>query len=231
MTRILLLVIAFAACIPDAPARPSFQVDVLPILAANCVRCHGYPTLGGATADFRLDAFEDVVVREGAMHDQDCGDGGDPAAQLVLCGAATRAGLVSLRIRDTAYPMPPRFPLDDYQLEVLENWARQPARGEPRAQNRTPTIETVEVVHADARVAVAVAVDDADGDIVSGVVHAQLDAPGSTRTIVGVVSSGHARVEWDTASLAPGTYRLVATLDDGAAPVEIAMGTITLEAP
>lgn len=244
MMRILLAAtfVAFAACVPDAPARPSFQLDVLPILGANCVRCHGAPTLGGAPEDLRLDGFDDAILREGVQHDppeleDPCGDAGDPAKEFVLCGAATSADVVVLRIRDTAYPMPPRFPLDDYQIEVLENWARQPERGEPRAQNRAPTIETIDVVHVEATttrpayVRISVAIDDTDGDIVSAMLHARLDAPGSARTVVGPASSGHARVEWDTSSLAPGTYRLTATLDDGAAPVEVAMGTITLEAP
>ncbi len=226
MIRIIPAFIALAACVPDAPARPSFQVDVLPILAANCVRCHGAPTLGGAPASFRLDAFERSALSDGAVHDG-CGENpDDPAAAYMLCGASELAGIVALRIRDTAYPMPPRFPLDDYQLDVLQSWALQPERGDPRAQNRAPTIETVDVVHAATSVTIAVAVDDADGDIVSGVVHAQL---GQVRSIVGAVSSGHARLVWDTSSLAGGTYQLLATLDDGAAPIEVAMGIITIE--
>jgi hypothetical protein len=227
MMRTLLAITSLSACVPDAPAQPSFQVDVLPILAANCVRCHGAPTIGGAPTDFRLDAFGDTIIREGASHDS-CGVVDDPAAAVIICGAATRAALSSLRARDEAYPMPPRFPMDDYQIDVLENWARDPVRGEPRAQNRAPTIETIEVAHVGTRVALRVAVDDRDGDVVSGIVHARHEAA-TARVVVGQVAGGHYELRWDTTGLVRGLYELVATLDDGAAPVEIRMGSITLE--
>lgn len=227
MMRFLLVITLLVACVPDAPTAPSFQIDVLPILAANCLRCHGYPAIGGAPPEFRLDAIDDTIIRDGIPHDR-CGDNpDDPSAAIVVCGAATEAALMSLRSRDEVYPMPPRFPMDDYQIEVLERWARDPVRGEPREQNRAPTIETVEVASAATRIVIRVAVDDPDGDIVSGVVHAQ-ESPGATRVIVGPVSGGHSELAWETTSLAGGTYQLVATLDDGAASVEVPMGMITL---
>ncbi|MFN0249686.1 MAG: hypothetical protein ACKV2T_22585 [Kofleriaceae bacterium] len=228
MSRILVATIALTACIPDPPARPSFQVDVLPILAANCVRCHGSPALGGAPSEFRLDAFDDAVIRDGTMNDSCGDDAADPTIAFVLCGARTRAALTALRIRDTAYPMPPRFPLDDYQTEVLERWANDPIRGEPRAGNREPTIEVLDVVDAGARATISVAVDDVDHDVVSGILYARLDTPGAARVIVGPVGGGHTRLDWDTTGLVRGTYRLVASLDDGAEAIEVSMGTITL---
>jgi hypothetical protein len=227
MIRTLLAITALSACVPTAPAEPSFQVDVLPILAANCIRCHGYPALGGAPAEFRLDAFADTIVRDGAPTDG-CGENpDDPTAAIIVCGAAKRAALSSLRTRDEAYPMPPRFPMDDYQIEVLEQWARDPGRGEPRALNSDPTIEIVEVASTATRVALRVVIDDRDGDIVSGVVHAIRS--GDPRVVVGPVGAGHVEIGWDTTSLARGTYQLFATLDDGAAATEVALGAITLE--
>ena len=229
MIRILLVVTSLAACVPDAPAEPSFQLDVLPILAANCVRCHGYPALGGAPPEFRLDAFADLVVRDGAPHDG-CGEiVDDPTRAVVVCGAATRAALSSLRTRDEAYPMPPRFPLDDYQIEVLEQWARDPVRGQPRANNRAPTIEIVDRIDDTTRVVLRLVVHDEDGDIVSGGVHARLEGSSGPPLVVGAVAGGHFELVWDTVALARGTYRLVATLDDGAAAIEIEMGSLILE--
>ena len=55
---LLVVTLAAAACATDpVPAQPSWQLDVMPVLAANCVRCHGYPTSGFATPGFRLDSF------------------------------------------------------------------------------------------------------------------------------------------------------------------------------
>ena len=35
---------ALAACTGDIPAHPTYDVDVAPILEANCIRCHGGPS-------------------------------------------------------------------------------------------------------------------------------------------------------------------------------------------
>ena len=43
------------------------EVDVLPVLAANCVRCHGYPTSGFATPGFRLDSFGPTLLASGEL--------------------------------------------------------------------------------------------------------------------------------------------------------------------
>ena len=53
---------ALVGCNPTAPANPSFQVDVMPILAANCIRCHGFPSIGGAPHSFRYDSYDVIQV-------------------------------------------------------------------------------------------------------------------------------------------------------------------------
>src|SRR6185312_13499319 len=57
-TPALLSLIWVAACV-SAPAAPTWQGDVLPVIASNCVKCHGYPAEFGAPAGFRLDVLED----------------------------------------------------------------------------------------------------------------------------------------------------------------------------
>ena len=115
------------------------------------------------------------------------------------------------------------------RVYVVSNprWARDPVRGQPRALNSAPTIEVVEVASTTARIVLRLAIDDRDGDVVSGVVHAE--RPGDPRIVVGPVGGGHVELGWDTTSIAGGTYQLVATLDDGAAPTEVALGAVTLE--
>ena len=57
------LVVLATGCALDAPpVQPSWQVDVMPVLAANCVRCHGYPSNVTAPFGLRLDSFENIEV-------------------------------------------------------------------------------------------------------------------------------------------------------------------------
>lgn len=218
-------IIALAACTPSVPDQPSYQQDIAPLLAANCIRCHGVPNLGGAPATFRLDTFGDVVVREGAIDPAvPCGPSAD-TDRVVMCGASSRAALSSLRARDDAYPMPPRFPLDDFQIELLDVWARDPSRGAPRADNHPPSLALVDRrVDVDAWTFV-VDIDDPDGDVVGGSLVVRND---SGEHVVGLVRSGPQRVAWSAAGIAAGTYLLVAILDDGAAPHEASLGTIEI---
>ena len=218
MTRLAFLIATIAACAPDAPATPSFQQHVLPILAANCVRCHGYPVLGGGPPLLRLDSYGDVAIDD----------------DTVMTGAAINAALIASRVVDDARPMPPRFPLDDHQLAILDSWAAQvppgepPPRGEPWPGNRAPTIEITGVDRAGAVVAVHVRIADADGDLVAGELRARV---GGIDRIVGPVRSGTVTARWDTAMIAPGSHPLTAHLDDGADEHVVSLGTITVETP
>ncbi len=113
---------ALAGCEPSAIASPSFQTDIMPILAANCVRCHGVEPLGGAPPEFRLDSFDNTVLRRGRsrffVDDQ------------VVFGAAAYATAIAARIENEEFPMPPRFLLEPWQIDTLVAWAAQPTRGE-----------------------------------------------------------------------------------------------------
>lgn len=200
----LIALVALAACTPGVPEAPSFQQDVMPILAANCVRCHGSPALGGAPVDLRLDSFSDV-----------------PAATGPVAGAATYALAIDLRIHDGARPMPPRFPLEDYQLETLARWAAAPERGVPRPGNHLPEVAIEGTIRTATGVVLNVRVFDRDGDLVAGTIYAGTE-------IVGPVRSGVIDLPWTTA---PGSYALVARLDDGADLHAIELGSVVVEAP
>jgi hypothetical protein len=186
---------ALAACTPAVPDAPSFQEHVAPILAANCMRCHGYPAIGGAPEDFRLDSFEDLPLSD------------EP--DDLITGVAAMAPLIAERVASSDAPMPPRFGLDDYQIETITNWARTGTRGTPRPNNQPPVVTATvnELV-------VSVRVDDADDSIVAG----QLRLVGPTGdAFVGLVRTGSIVLAIDPALVAlPGTYLLVASVDDGA---------------
>jgi len=244
MNRILTSILPFAliACAPDAPATPSFQVDVMPILAGNCLRCHAAPVIGGAPEYFRLDVFEDVIVRERVL------PAGDAACTpprsepecfpIVLGGAASQAATAAQRVDNDDRPMPPRFRIDDHEIETLQNWADDGApRGEPRPGNAEPTA-AVEAMTTETRVdaeggrfttvVLHVRVDDLDRDVVGGSLHARI---AGVETFVGLLHSGVAVVRWDTTDVAAGTYPLSARLDDGGAVSNVGLGTITVEGP
>ncbi len=220
--------IAMVACTPEVPATPSFQQDVLPILAANCVRCHGFPTIGGAPPEFRLDSFADIVVSDGeARAEPACGgDPGDPAAEVVICGAARYALISSIRTDAETAPMPPRFPLDDYQIETLSRWAETPERGAPHANNHVPVVSVEEVSQAGTLVTLRVRVDDEDRDLIAGTLRANVD---TVERFVGAVRSGTVEIAWDTTGIPAGDHALIAYVDDGAQVHAVALGTVAVE--
>ena len=188
-----LVLVALTACSPDVPETPSFQEHVAPILAANCLRCHGYPAIGGAPEGFRLDSYEDLPLSD------------EPSD--TIAGAASLAPLIAARVASSDAPMPPRFGLDDYQIETLTNW--DGTRGPPRANNEPPVVTATL-----AGLSVVVRVDDADDSIVSG--QLRLIGPNGD-SLVGLVRTGTTSFVLDASSIVKaGTYRLLARVDDGA---------------
>ena len=200
---------ALAGCEPTAPASPSFQVDVMPILAANCVRCHGVPPLGGAPPEFRLDSFGPTVVdNRGTL---------DVADDVEVLGAAAYGPFLRSRLVDSARPMPPRFPLEDWQVDTLLAWgeADPPTRGEPRPGNQLPVLVLDELGRDATTVTLAYELHDPDGDLVVG----QLcDDEGAACLFLAPLSSGRGEVRIDTTLSGPVMLR--ARLDDGAAVID-----------
>jgi hypothetical protein len=206
-----LIAIAVASCVA-VPALPSYQVDVAPILAARCVRCHGDPPIGGAPSGFVLDGYPDRTLPDGT----------------VVLGAASYAA--SIARRAAARTMPPRFPLDDDQVELLTRWAAeapapgQPApRGMPRPDNRRPVLALDPVGSAAWRYEL----HDPDGDLVVGELRAQL-GDGAPGVVISTLHSGRGEIQWNTASIPTGRYRLTAELDDGGEASSLELGTTEL---
>lgn len=203
---------AAVGCEPTAPAEPSFQEDILPILAANCVRCHGVPAIGGAPPEFRLDSFDATVV-----------DGRDPATadddQLVV-GASAYAVAIAGRVKSDSAPMPPRFPLASWQIDTLVAWAEQqpPSRGAPRPDNQLPVLTLHELGRDSATITLAYELHDPDGDLVVGEL---CDDDGARCTFVAPLASGNRTLRIDTTGFAL-PIALRARLDDGAGTIDIA---------
>ncbi len=222
LAAIFAVVVALAAApgcaLDDPPEVPSWQVDVMPVLAANCVRCHGFPLNPVARNDFRLDAYSPTLL-PGETIPIDGAGGPGLASQIATF---TRPGFsVSLKVR-----MPPDRTLADREYLILRNWAgaadavtESGPRGPGRFDNRAPTVTSFEeVARVGRKVTFAFEVSDLDHDLVSGVVigptlDVQMQVqPGN----IGILVSGRRTFEWDTTGLPEGSYDLTARLDDGA---------------
>ncbi len=208
-----LLVVLVAGCAVDAPPdEPSWQLDVMPILAANCVRCHGYPESGLAPPGLRLDSFASTLL----ANDQTISGA---AASALDLWKRTRGGDAGLML-----PMPLGRRLDDHEARVLRNWAglvdgsMVAPRGPGRPDNREPSLILVEVDRAAGVITYDYELRDPDRDLVVGsVLGARLNADGQLGVgVIGDLVSGRGSFTWDTRSLPPGTYDVVARLDDGA---------------
>ncbi len=198
----------------------------MPILAANCVRCHAYPPIGGAPGDctvdavsgmrwcgMRLDSYDDTIVAPG----------------VGVRGAASVALGISSRVRDARAPMPPRFPLPDVAVETLVDWSLgDPPDRTPRPLNETPTVAVEVTPGPAASFTLRYQLADLDGDLVVGALHAR---GVGTDVLIAPIQSGRDELTWDPGALAAGRYDLVARVDDGAGWIELAAGAVTVGSP
>jgi hypothetical protein len=209
----------WGGCEDAAPAQPTWA-DVAPVLAAQCVRCHGAPAIGGAPTTFRLDRYDDTVSADG-----------------IVLGAASMAEWIATRTSDGS--MPPRFPLADHDVDLLTNWFNLrpapspgvpfvgPPRGAPRAGNQPPRMTVAAQRTADG-IEVSYELRDPDRDLVVGDLQAVL---GNVAVPLGEVHSGRGTLLLDTALLAAGSYDLIATLDDGAGAQRRTLGDVEVTPP
>ncbi|HEU5058508.1 MAG TPA: hypothetical protein VFU21_18375 [Kofleriaceae bacterium] len=212
----LLLLAAAAACAPEVPAEPTWVDDVRPILAANCIRCHSPPFIGGVPTTFRLDIFEDDVFLQS--------DGVSP-----VHGAAyvSQDGTLSGLVEDDF--MPPQFPLTSRQKDVLAAWheAEEP-KGEPRENNAPPTMTVFGDIAVNPGVAgLSYLIEDPDGDIVTGVILAD-EGGGADPDPVAATNEIFAGRGWVNFHLPTGNYDLTAEIDDGSERVTVEIGTVTV---
>lgn len=214
ISQVLLVASTLGACgLDDPPAQPSWQVDVMPILAANCVRCHGYPTVGFAAFGMRLDSYGAVRVA---------------AFMQPLSGASENATLIAQRIQPNKYRpaetvMPPGRELADHEKTILRNWAglvdgsMKAPRGPGREGNAPPELVVTELGREGSIATFAYELRDPDHDLVVGGVLDPRD-PKKDRgaAVIADLVSGRDTFRVDLTGYPPGSYPLAALLDDGA---------------
>ncbi len=197
---------------PVPPREPTWQADVMPILAANCVGCHGIEARGGAPPTLRLDSIDPVPVPTGGMI---AGAGG---AATQIFKRVTGKGLLRNELS-----MPPRGALSEYDLAVLRNWAAladgtgTAPRGPGIEGNQAPTISITEIARTPAGVEFRVEISDADGDpVLATLLGPRFDG---TKVVTGPIASltnAQSTWLWTPTDIPPASYQILATLDDGA---------------
>lgn len=212
--------VAAGGCgVDDPPEVPSWQVDVMPVLAANCVRCHGYPLNPLVPSSFRLDAYAPTLLPGFSVPLEGTGGAG-VAKDLATASDPDPAFTTTLTKR-----MPPNRRLGEHEYQILRNWSgaadavtNEAPRGPGRADNRSPSITMEEVAREGSVLTLAFEVRDLDHDLVSGNIFGPtLDVQNQVQVgAIGVVVSGRRTFAWDTTGLPAGSYDLTARLDDGA---------------
>jgi len=208
------LALVLAACDPPIPPEtPSWQVDVMPLFGANCVRCHAYPFRGDGTTALRLDSFDDTPLPEGNI-----ATGASKSVQSIFRHTFGIALLPDQR------RMPPDRDLTDYELDVIRNWialgdGTAGVRGPGHPDNHEPTITITEVGRTGTVVTFAYQVDDRDNDMVVAAIYGPYffvkQARLEMKAVVGSATGGTGQFTWDTFGVPAGTYTLRARLDDG----------------
>jgi hypothetical protein len=211
-----LAALAAAACAPAAPANPTWEQDVKPILAANCVRCHRNPPANNAPGTFRLDVCED--------------------ASATLLGASTQSERIVARGSlegATAMPPPPAAGLSDRQLEILKNWRADgaPCSGTAAASFvlLRATEESMEpgAAPGEQRLVIQYTLEDPARSLVNATVVA-VSASGETHVAPESLRAGTGELVWSLGAMAPGTYDVLVTLDDGSEIREVRIGTFAI---
>ena len=209
---IVTLLAAVAGCTESAPSAPTWIDDVRPILAANCVRCHGLPAIAGAPGTFRLDKYGDTLLPDGT----------------VVSGAAGVAFIIGFRAGDKG-DMPPDYPRPDWQRDTLLNWNTTGVALGDRADNAPPELIVAEgaTIDVPGSGSLPYEVTDADGDLVDGQLIAR-PTTGDDIVLSADLRSGRGVATYDTPVLPDGSYELLAVLTDDLVTVEVSFGSVSV---
>jgi hypothetical protein len=124
---------------PASPSNPTFEADILPIMRARCIRCHGVPVLaedGGATpyvyvqGDAGLVLFGNTSFEMLEDSPECAGDGGNSNPACVR-GVRSAAPQIVKAIQPSALagvrmPPPPAPLLTKAQIDTIVHWAANP---------------------------------------------------------------------------------------------------------
>lgn len=101
-----------AACGPIVPVSPTWAADVRPLAVARCIRCHDTTPTNNAPFSLNHATFADVNATPSLVNTLKTRLG--PALHGPWPRPLTRM------------PPPPSAALEDWQVEMLDNWAFHP---------------------------------------------------------------------------------------------------------
>ncbi len=186
-------------------SNPTWTDDIGPLLAANCVRCHGRQPRGGAPLNFRLDVYDDGI------YDGD-----------YRVGAGAMAQFIAERVH--AETMPPTTPLADFQIDTLQAWWDQAggvgmlaARGDANPGNTLPNIQIDDIVGepSDNQRRFNYVISDREFHVVTGSLFATPVGGDQSILLSSDLHSGAGTARWFVGNLPPGSYETTVALSDG----------------
>jgi hypothetical protein len=112
--------LGLTACGPTVPDSPTWKDDVRPLLLARCIRCHDNPPGPPdrpATFSMNYAEFSQIPPMSAPLGPPNYA----PGPFLTMMGLAARGDSGPRRM-----PPPPSAALEDWQIELLDNWAVNP---------------------------------------------------------------------------------------------------------
>jgi hypothetical protein len=157
-----------ACAAPVAPDKPSWDLDVAPIVRGSCAHCHGELASKIAPA-FRFDVCDPMTMKEAS--------GVDFGAETIFGAAAPAVYILMATDTDPSkgrprMPPPPAGTLPDYETTVLKNWAKVVMDAENNAQaackkqgpNHDPKARLVKSGWDGGALKATIEISDSDGD-------------------------------------------------------------------
>jgi hypothetical protein len=181
------------------PLVPSWDLDVYPILRGSCSHCHGVAVKPGATPVTRYDICNASASAFNSM-----------GFSVGIGASALIAAVIRESAGPTRMPPPPAGPLSEYDITVLERWAKNPTCTK-QIPNRKPIARVVEpLTRAGNKTTVTIEISDPDGDQVLG--KAKLGNSDSEGTNFQIPGAGRWTLEFTGGNA---NDRLAITLFDG----------------
>jgi hypothetical protein len=147
---------------PSAPEKPSWDLDVAPIIRGSCAHCHGERTAEIAMG-WRFDVCDPEAMKSSGVTSPD-----------LIRGAFGTAGLIITAV-DLGIPSkmpPPPGALSDYDATVLRNWAKLAAQTGAKPEdlckktgrNHDPRARLVTTSWQNSDLVATIDIADEDGD-------------------------------------------------------------------
>jgi hypothetical protein len=115
-------VVGAAGCGNPIPDRPSYERDIVPLMEAHCIRCHG----AGGTLNTDPDIPKINGVQAPLASDFTSLDGVNGHTGLRTYTGPTGSVLLETDVNNMPMPPPPSDRLTEFERDLLFTWAKNP---------------------------------------------------------------------------------------------------------